>query len=142
MFIDRPQSIQIVDNKLQATDTEFLNVYLDDVDVELLADPARGYTTDRFMGCTDGEGLNGWAFEDKIHIRLETPMNFDENDKFVELSLDGGGDLYFSIWNSSRLQSASPHEEFIAESPFVIADPSHKLRQVGIQAIRSTNFPT
>jgi hypothetical protein len=140
MYIDRPQSIEFVNGKPVGNDTDWIDIDLLENDLNRLADPAIAYTTDRFMGCTENGSINGWAPEDKIHIKLETPLESKDDNKVAELQLDPGGDLYFTIWNSSALQAADQHSEFIAEAPFLTSDPSNKLGEAGIKAVRFHNM--
>jgi len=140
MFVERPRSIELTDGKTRATDFDWIDIELTDKDTELLADPSIAYTTDRFMGCTEDGTINGWAPEDKIHVRLESPREPEDDNKVAELRLDPGGDLYFTIWNSTALRSAQQHTEFLAEAPFVTSDPSGKLGHAGIKAVRFHNM--
>ncbi|MES2630512.1 MAG: hypothetical protein V4611_00980 [Patescibacteria group bacterium] len=109
------------------------DVYFDQRDLSLLADPEIAYVTDRFMGCTELGANIGWAAEDKVHIRLESPRTAEDDAKVAEVQLDDGGDLYFKIWNSSALRDYYPIE-FEATAPFVTFDPSDKLAHAGIKS--------
>lgn len=135
MQIFRSERLDMVKGRLVRTPTELLDLYLDPQDITALADPERRYTMDRFMGCTERGGIAGWAIEDKVHIRLDTPFG-DHGKKLAELSLDPGGDLYFTIWNGESLREASEHVEFNDMNSFVTSDPSEKLKHVGIKTIR------
>ena len=135
MQMFRSERLDMVNGRLVRTSTELLDLYLDPQDIEALVDPERRYTMDRFMGCTERGGIPGWAIEDKVHIRLDTPFG-GYTKKLAELSLDPGGDLYFTIWNGEPLRRASEHEEFNDMDSFVTSDPSEKLKHVGIKTIR------
>ncbi len=133
MFIDKPSQLIQVNGKFQAQEMDRFDVYFEERDIQLLADPEIAYVTDRFMGCTEPGSFIGWAPEDKVHIHLKTPRYPEDDAKVAEVQLDPGGDLYFTIWNSTALRNYSPIE-FEAKSPFVTSDPSGKLAYVGIRA--------
>jgi hypothetical protein len=133
MFVDRSSSIELVGGEFQRQDTGRFDVYFDSRDIDLLVDPEVAYVTDRFMGCTDEGTIPGWAPEDKLHIRLETPRTSEDEAKVAEVQLDPGGDLYFTIWNSAALRNYQPIE-FQAAEPFVTSDPSRKLAHAGIKS--------
>lgn len=133
MIVDRLQSFEKVNKQHTLVDQGRFDVYFDSQDITLLSDPEIAYITDRFMGCTDDGFIQGWAPEDKLHIRLKSPRALEEDEKVAEVQLDVGGDLYFTIWNSTALRSYTPIE-FQAKSPFVTLDLSGKFAQAGINA--------
>jgi hypothetical protein len=141
MFVDRAVKIDLVDNKLQATALDSLDIYLENADVNRLANVSLRHTVHRFLCCTTQGSISGWAPEDKIHMRLETPHDADDHNRFVDLSLDPGGDLYFTLWNSWALRRACMHEVFSVDDSFVRSDPNNKLGQVGIKSVRLHNLP-
>lgn len=134
MLVDRPQRIvQNATGKFEGQDLGRLDIYFDGRDIETLADPALGSIGDRFMGCTEDGFIAGWAPEEKITVRLESPRTDEDDEKVAEVQLDGGGDLYFTIWNSTALRNFVP-AEFQAVAPFVTLDPSQKLAHAGINS--------
>lgn len=136
MFVDRAVKIDIVDNKFKTIPLDSLDIYLENADINRLANVSQRHTVHRFMTCTTHGSIDGWAPEDKIHMSLETPRNPDDYNRFVDLSLDPGGDLYFAIWNSWALRSARIHEQFLVDDSFVRSDPTNKLGQAGIKTVR------
>jgi len=141
MYVDRAVKIDLVDNKLQATDLDSLDIYLENADINRLMNISLHRTNHRFMDCTTTGSVGGWAPEDKIHMRLETPQDVEDYNRFVDLSLDPGGDLYFTIWNSWALRRACMHEVLSVDDSFVRSDPSNRLGQVGIKSVRLHNLP-
>lgn len=134
MFVDRLTNLAIINGKIENEDMGRLDVFFDENDLQALADPSRAYTMDRFMGCTEEGMLQGWQPEDKIHVRLERPLQPADDEKVAELRLDNGGDLYFTIWNSTALRDYQPID-FAALPPFVTSDPNNKLGNAGIKAV-------
>lgn len=132
MLVDRLSITKFVDGKLTQVDASRLDVFFDESDMDALME--RGYTMDRMMGCTDEGAIDGWAVEDKVHVRLQLPRDETDHEKVAELALDTGGDLYFTIWNSNALRLFVP-VEFTAGAPFVTSDPGHKLGSVGITTV-------
>jgi hypothetical protein len=136
MYVDRAVKIDLVNNNLKATALDSLDIYLENADINCLANVSLRHTVHRFMECSTQGSIEGWAPEDKMHMRLETPQNADDYNRFVDLSVDPGGDLYFAIWNSWALRGAHMHEQFLIDDSFVRSDPSNRLGQVGIKTVR------
>lgn len=112
-----------------------LVVELHSRDAEALASPER-YTMNRFSSFphTYFEGGMGWQPMDKVHLQVEDPPQSTELP--VELSLDPGGDLYFTIWDNQALHEVGFDTSFEAAEPFLTADPSLQLARVGVDTIR------
>lgn len=116
---------------------DMLEVQLHTDDIKALCDPSLRYCMDRFGGCSNG--VAGWALEDKVHVHLENPEFSQDPEALANLSLDPGGDLYFSIWENERLKQAVATEDFNRES-IVTSDPSDRLHMLGIEVVRLVNL--
>lgn len=112
-----------------------LVVELHDQDAEDLSSTDH-YTMRRFSAFphTFYEGGMGWQPEDKVHFEVQPAL--PDTALPVEVSLDPGGDLYFTLWDGAALQAVGFDERFAATEPFVAADPSQQLARVGIDTIR------
>ena len=127
---------KLKNSDLRTGDT--LSIELFERDIEELIDPRRRYTMARFMEFRH-TGL-GWAPEDKLHINLERPFEPEDAEQLANLSLDPGGDLYFTIWEGEPLRQARAGEEFRDLNTLVTSDPSNTLQRLGIRAVTFYNL--
>jgi hypothetical protein len=134
MIIERAQLLEVTNSGVRQKDTERLDIYFSGRDVDSLADPSIAHIGGRFMEFSEELSIKGWAPEDKVHIKVQVPTSSEEDEKVVELQLDPGGDLYFTIWNSLALRAYKPIE-FATVAPFLTSDPSDKLGHAGIKAV-------
>lgn len=114
---------------------DILSLELYSNDIQRLINPKHRQIMNRFLGLRHGL-VPGWAAEDKIHVEFKEPNSEEDTGQYANLSLDPGGDLYFTIWDSERLKQAEPCEVFDDINTFVRHDPSQILQRIGIVAAR------
>ncbi len=139
MNIFRPETLQIEGSLLKGAPTEILSLELSDNDITRLVDPSIGFCTARFMEFE--APVAGWAPEDKAWVRFEDSIPEEKHTQIASLSLDPGGDLYFTIWKSRRLEHADECMEFAEIDELVSHDPSNILQALGIRIVRMYSLP-
>lgn len=119
-----------------------IDLYLDPEDYPTSEDDGL-YLSSRMMECTYRGSIPGWGPDDKVHLIARKARDEAEQKNTLTLHLDGGGDLYFTIWkNFKEMQQSLPEgcKDFDtspdAVPPFLTRDPANVIALQGIQSVR------